>query len=263
MDTSTLQSDLDKRIELFAKPPETWEDLETLVQTLLSRIGFVATRKKVVKLVRGSAEVDVHAVRKGQSFNIVILCECKWWNKKVPQSVVHSFRSVMADCGANLGLIITKKGYQKGAWEAAENTNLKIATWESFLSDFRQEYISTYVLPRISELTDSLFKSLSGGLFRALIKERRGAITWRMSGCQLLERTYFNFLFLCKQYTTLKLELLPKVLMQFPGYIEYTRPIAIQIKSELEVCESFEDLLNIIELRSKEIHNELDNLLRE
>lgn len=64
----------------------------------------------------------------------------------MPKSVVHSFRTVITDYGANFGYIISKSGYQVGAFQAAENSNIKLLTWEELMSLFEQKWLEARIL---------------------------------------------------------------------------------------------------------------------
>lgn len=66
--------------------------------------------------------------------------ECKNWATKIPQSVVHSLRSVVDDIGANAGYIISKQGFQSGAYEVASNTNIKLLSWQEFQELFAEQW---------------------------------------------------------------------------------------------------------------------------
>jgi restriction system protein len=72
--------------------------------------------------VRGTAEIDVYATETVDGRSYTILVECKNWTARVPQAVIHGFRTVVADSGANLGYIVSAAGFQSGALTAAELT---------------------------------------------------------------------------------------------------------------------------------------------
>ena len=84
--------------------------------------------------------IDVHAVKQSSPIPIHILCECKHWNKPVKQNVIHSFRSICSDIGAHYGLIISKKGFQCGANESREHTNIHLLSFTEFQAAFFQEW---------------------------------------------------------------------------------------------------------------------------
>ena len=105
---------------------------------------------------RGTVKVDVFSVDKSQSPNIVYLCECKHWGNRIPKTIVHSFRTVVQDFGANYGIIISKEGFQRGAFEAARNTNVRLVNWFGFHDMFEEKW-----LPVISEKLYNEFQVLT------------------------------------------------------------------------------------------------------
>jgi restriction system protein len=126
---------------LIYPTPATWTDLQTAIARILHEVGFTTSSPKDLKLARGSVEVDVFSVDTTIQPNIVYLCEAKHWNKRVPKSVVHSFRSVVSDYGANVGLIISKKGFQRGAQEATNHSNIRLLTFEEFETLFLDRWL--------------------------------------------------------------------------------------------------------------------------
>lgn len=50
-------------------------------------------------------------------FVFKVLIECKYWQRKVPQEKIFTFKTIVEDIGASMGLIITSKGLQSGANE--------------------------------------------------------------------------------------------------------------------------------------------------
>jgi len=125
---------------IFAEEPTNWKDLENRVAYILKGVGFSVKTEHNIETARGSVNIDVYAVKNKPSPPIHCLCECKYWNKNIPQSVIHSFRSVVSDSGANVGYIISKNGFQKGALETAENTNIIMFTWDQFLNNYKEEW---------------------------------------------------------------------------------------------------------------------------
>ncbi|MBY0157207.1 restriction endonuclease [Cytobacillus firmus] len=73
------------------------------------------------------------------------LIECKYWNTDIPQTVIHSFRTVVSDYGSQHGLIIAKKGFQSGAYEATKNTNIHLLSWNEFLSLFEERWLQNRI----------------------------------------------------------------------------------------------------------------------
>lgn len=113
----------------FDHDPQGWQELQNLTARLFSEIGCTATVGKRIKLVRGDKEIDVAVEDAHIAPPSRCLCECKYWNKAIPQEVIHSFRTVVADYGAHRGFIISIAGFQAGAHKAVENTNISLVTF--------------------------------------------------------------------------------------------------------------------------------------
>ena len=101
-------------------------------------------------------EVDVYAEDLSSQPKTVYLCECKHWQSAVPQTVVHAFRTVVTDYGANWGFIISSAGFQSGAFEAAAKSNVRLLTWDEFQELFVDRWIENYMMPRLREEVEPL-----------------------------------------------------------------------------------------------------------
>jgi Restriction endonuclease len=123
-------------MSIFDREPTDWADLQNLVAQLFFELGCETLVGRRLALVRGSKEIDVwvrdpHTVPPSE-----YLCECKYWNKHIPQDVIHSFRTVVADYGAHRGFIISRTGFQSGAYEAVRNTNVNLVTFSELQAIF-------------------------------------------------------------------------------------------------------------------------------
>ena len=96
-------------------PPKDWKELQKLVHKIYTEIGCKAEIDKRVETARSPADIDVYVEDTTTSPTLTYLCECKYWNRPVPKSFIHTFRSIVADKGANAGYIISKLGFQKGS----------------------------------------------------------------------------------------------------------------------------------------------------
>lgn len=108
-------------------------------------------------LARGAADIDVYATDGSTQPASLYLCECKHWSNAVPQNVVHGFRTVVADAGANFGLLISSMGFQSGAKTAAVNSNIKLLTWDDFQALFAERWKSTHLVPMLRQEAEPLF----------------------------------------------------------------------------------------------------------
>lgn len=132
-------------LEIVHEPPNSWQDLELIVAKILKQCGFNTERGKQITTVRGTVDIDVFAKDNSSTPSTVYLIECKYWNTDIPQTVIHSFRTVVNDYGSQHGLIIAKKGFQSGAYEATKNTNIHLLSWNEFLSLFENRWLKNRI----------------------------------------------------------------------------------------------------------------------
>jgi len=143
---------------ITAVAPSGWRDLQEQVARILGECGFVVDVETTVSLPRGSVEIDVLARESNQGRMNTIVCECKHWAKRVPQSVVHAFRTVVAETGANTGYVVSRSGFQPGALVSAASTNIELVTWEELQERFQETWLREYFFPTMTESLDPLHK---------------------------------------------------------------------------------------------------------
>lgn len=139
-----------------SKIPDTWVDLQNEVSKIFLECGFESETPKIIETVRGKVEIDVYAIDSSLKPELVYLCECKHWKSAVPQTIIHSFRTVVSDFGANWGLIISLNGYQSGAFEATKNTNIKLLNWIEFQKLFEDLWYNKYFRSQLSYVAEPL-----------------------------------------------------------------------------------------------------------
>jgi hypothetical protein len=119
--------------------PGDWRQLQEAVAQVLADDGYIVKIEQKLPTARSSVNFDVFAEKAIGGHTISIAVECKHWAKSVPQVVVHAFRAQVDDLGADAGYIVSSAGFQSGAYEAAENTSIRLVTWEDFLYKFAPE----------------------------------------------------------------------------------------------------------------------------
>lgn len=134
---------------IYAMLPSDWRDLQNKVAEVFREIGFNTEVGKNIETVRSKVNIDVYAEDTSQTPKLIYLCECKYWNKRVPQEVVHSFRTVLSDFGAHHGLLISKTGFQRGSFKAAKHTNIQLLDWSQFQELFEDKWYDNWMSPRI------------------------------------------------------------------------------------------------------------------
>ncbi|WP_426993563.1 restriction endonuclease [Methylomonas sp. CM2] len=121
---------------IFDHEPEDWHQLEDMVNTAFLEMGYESHQNHSVGTVRGDVKIDVFATDLRTPIPTVVLCECKYWNKPVDQSVIYAFRSICSDVGAHYGIVISKVGFQSGAKETREATNVHLMDFRQFQENF-------------------------------------------------------------------------------------------------------------------------------
>lgn len=140
-----------------ADDPESWQDLQRQAARILRECGVDAEVEKDIETARGSVSVDVWAYDGGGTPPQTYLLECKHWRRAVPKSVVHAFRAIVGDSGANWGAIVSTSPFQRGAHDAATYSNVRLLTWIGYQSMFLERWLSTYFAQRLLE-TDPLIE---------------------------------------------------------------------------------------------------------
>jgi hypothetical protein len=143
-------------MQIFYHSPNDWKDLEIKTSKIFSDIGCLSSNQVDIETVRGIVNVDVVAEDKSQHPHLKYFCECKYWESEIPQTIIHAFRTVVADSGCHCGFIIAKKGFQAGAFEAIKNSNVYLLTWEQFIETFEERWIKNRI-----ETLDNIARPLS------------------------------------------------------------------------------------------------------
>lgn len=127
--------------------PQNWRALQSEVCRLFNEIGLTAETEVSITTPRGTVTVDVFAVDNSSVDKIQYIVECKNWSDAIPQTVVHSFTTVMHETGANIGFIVSKYGLQSGAIQYTESTNITGMTYENlqrrYFNAWWQRYFCT------------------------------------------------------------------------------------------------------------------------
>jgi len=138
------------------KAPDTWQSLQIEVGRILEECGFGVEIEKKIQSARGTVELDVYAEETVRGRKYAIACECKHWKSRIPQTVVHGFRTVVQEIGANIGYIVSMEGFQSGAVAAGDLTNLKLVTWQEFQDIFEESWFEEFFTKQIDEKLDGL-----------------------------------------------------------------------------------------------------------
>ena len=126
-----------------------WFDFQEKIAQHFRSLGVSAVTNETVRGIRTDHDIDIYATSKYLGTNIKWVIEAKYWNTKIPKEKVLALRTIVEDIGADKGFIISQVGFQSGAIEATENTNIQLYTFEELIFNTRNyiqsEILETYI----------------------------------------------------------------------------------------------------------------------
>ncbi|RFB70833.1 restriction endonuclease [Herbaspirillum sp. 3R-11] len=108
-----------------------WYVFQELIAEHFRSLGASASTNISLDGVRTKHDIDVFVVTKFLGTDIKWVIEAKYWKTNVPKDKVLTLRSVVDEVGADKGFLISEKGFQSGAIEAASKTNVQLVTFEA------------------------------------------------------------------------------------------------------------------------------------
>lgn len=138
--------------------PSDWKELQSGVCRILNEVGIAAETEKSVKTPRGKVEIDVYGIDENSVEKIKYIIECKNWTNTVPQTVVHSFTTVLHETGGHIGILISKEGFQEGALSYIKHTNIVALTYAEFQERYFKQWYSKYFCAKVLSAVDCLLQ---------------------------------------------------------------------------------------------------------
>lgn len=118
-----------------------WERYEALVREVLEELSLASgvrvfpKRTYRARASGRSVEVDVSFELDVVGARALGLVECKYWKSKVKADTVMAFSRLVHAVGAQIGIIVTTKGFQDGAKKEAKATGVSLAVLDPLGSD--------------------------------------------------------------------------------------------------------------------------------
>jgi len=129
---------------------DDWKDYQEETAAFFRGIGFEAETDARVEGVRTHHDVDVVVRSHHLGLDVLWLVECKHWRTRISKLHVLALREIVADVGADRGIILSEVGFQRGALEAATLTNVRPTS----LAALRRTASSEILAVRLRELYD-------------------------------------------------------------------------------------------------------------
>lgn len=106
----------------------TWKNYQEEAAAFFRALGLSAETDVTLEGVRTQHDVDVLVKSQHVGFEITWVVECKHWKTSVSKLHVLALRQIVTDLGADRGILLAESGYQSGAVEAANLTNIQLTT---------------------------------------------------------------------------------------------------------------------------------------
>lgn len=127
-----------------------WQDYQKQAAAFFRSLGLDAKTDVRLHGVRTCHDVDVVVRLNHVGFEVVWLVECKQWQTRVSKIHVMALREIVSDIGADRGVLLCEAGFQSGAIEAANLTNVRLTT----LEDLKETASADILAMRLRELFD-------------------------------------------------------------------------------------------------------------
>jgi len=110
-----------------------WKDYQEEAADFFRGLGLDAKTDETMEGARTKHDIDVVVRSQHVGFDMLWLVECKHWKTKVSKIHVLGLRQIVAELGADRGILLCEVGFQSGAIEAANLTNV----YPTSLADFQ------------------------------------------------------------------------------------------------------------------------------
>jgi len=131
---------------------KAWKQYQEDAASYFRSLGLDAFTDVTVSGVRTNHDIDVLVKSHHVGFDITWIVECKHWKKSISKLHVLALREIVSDVGADRGILLSEAGFQSGAREAANLTNVQVTS----LNEMRETASSSIYAMRFRDLYDRL-----------------------------------------------------------------------------------------------------------
>ena len=129
---------------------EPWKFYQEEAAEFFRSIGLSASTDVTLQGIRTKHDVDVFVTIDVAGFEVKWIVECKHWKSAVTKLHVLALREIVSDLGVDRGIILCESGFQSGAIEAANLTNVQVTS----LSDLGASSKGAIYAARLRDLFD-------------------------------------------------------------------------------------------------------------
>jgi restriction system protein len=121
---------------------DSWQEYQEDVARFFRNLGLEAITDFTLTGVRTTHDIDVLVKAHYVGFDLVWIVECKDWARRVTKLHVLALREIVADVGADRGILLSEAGFQSGAVEAATLTNVHVTSLANLRSTASAEIMA-------------------------------------------------------------------------------------------------------------------------
>lgn len=130
----------------------SWREYQEEAAEFFRSLGLAASTNVTVEGARTKHDVDVLVEIDVAGFTVTWIIECKHWKDPVNKLHVMALRGIVADLGADRGIILCEVGFQSGAVQAANLTNVQVSSLRC-LSKTSGDAIASFQLRELFDRT--------------------------------------------------------------------------------------------------------------
>jgi hypothetical protein len=106
-----------------------WREYQERAANFFRSLGLYAKVDERMIGARGQHDVDV-VVRGSLAAGIeqIWIVECKFWGRRVDKSHVGNLMTIVNDVGADRGILLSERGFQRGAFRLASLSNITLTS---------------------------------------------------------------------------------------------------------------------------------------
>lgn len=105
---------------------QPWSEYQETSATFFRELGMDASTNVSLQGVRTKHDIDVLVTFSHGGLDLTWVVECKRWKTKVSKVHVLALRQIVEDVGADRGILLAEHGFQSGAIEATEKSNVSV-----------------------------------------------------------------------------------------------------------------------------------------
>jgi restriction system protein len=146
-----------------------WKEYQEAAASYFRELGLEAETDVKIQGVRTSHDVDVLVKSHHAGFDITWVVECKHWKEKVSKLHVLGLREIVTEVGADRGILLSESGFQSGAIEASNLTNVRLTSLEEMRGTAKAEIFAMRLRELYDKVTD--FKTRYWALSKSIRRE--------------------------------------------------------------------------------------------